>query len=131
MSTVLLTGATGYIGRRLERRQSEREGITLSLLVRNARKLSGRTCQHAQIIEADTFSPEGLRQALTGVDRAVYLIIPWVRARISADLIARVLKIFSPPGGETAGEPRRAGFVSAPNPSASTMYWPISMRPSI
>lgn len=74
MSTVLLTGATGYIGRRLERLLREREGINLRLLVRNARKLSGRTCQHAQIIEADTFSTEGLRQALTGVDTAFYLI---------------------------------------------------------
>ncbi len=74
MPTVLLTGATGYIGRRLERLLREREGINLRLLVRNARKLSSRTCQHAQIIEADTFSPEGLRQALTGVDTAFYLI---------------------------------------------------------
>ena len=37
MPTILLTGATGYIGRRLERALRERPDLRLRLLVRNAR----------------------------------------------------------------------------------------------
>ncbi|MDD2464534.1 MAG: SDR family oxidoreductase [Desulfobulbus sp.] len=74
MRTVLLTGATGYIGRRLEKILRENDNISLRLLVRNAKKLSSKTHQHAQVIEGDTFSPQALRQALQGVDTAFYLI---------------------------------------------------------
>ncbi|MBM9538010.1 SDR family oxidoreductase [Desulfobulbus alkaliphilus] len=74
MHNVLLTGATGYIGRRLEKVLREREDLRLRLLVRNTRKLTEKTRQHAEIIEGDSFSPETLRQALFEVDTAVYLI---------------------------------------------------------
>lgn len=74
MPTILLTGATGYIGRRLEKILRQRQQITLRLLVRNAKKLSTATRQQAEVIEGDTFSPKSLRQALTGVDVAFYLI---------------------------------------------------------
>jgi uncharacterized protein YbjT (DUF2867 family) len=72
--TVLLTGATGYIGRRLEKILREREDIALRLLVRNANKLTSKTRHHAEIIEGDTFSKPALIQALAGVDTAVYLV---------------------------------------------------------
>jgi len=74
MHTVLLTGATGYIGRRLEKILRQRQDISLRLLVRNAKKLSGTTLQQTQVIEGDTFSQQTLRQALQGVDTAYYLI---------------------------------------------------------
>ncbi|MGD9948705.1 MAG: SDR family oxidoreductase [Desulfobulbus sp.] len=74
MHTVLLTGATGYIGRRLEKILRENAHISLRLLVRNAKKLSDKTLKHAQVIEGDTFSLDTLRQALQGVDTAFYLI---------------------------------------------------------
>ena len=74
MHTVLLTGATGYIGRRLEKKLREDDRITLRLLVRNAKKLSSKTRSHAQVIEGDTFSPDTLLHALKGVDTAYYLI---------------------------------------------------------
>ncbi len=74
MTTVLLTGATGYIGRRLEKSLREREDVALRLLVRSARKLTAKTRQHATVIEGDTFNKQSLQQALEGVDTAVYLI---------------------------------------------------------
>ena len=74
MTTVLLTGATGYIGRRLEKTLREREDVALRLLVRSARKLTAKTRQHATVIEGDTFNKQALQQALEGVDTAVYLI---------------------------------------------------------
>lgn len=74
MPTVLLTGATGYIGRRLERLLRKRQGISLRLLVRDARKLATSSHQHAEVVEGDTFGQERLRQALTGVETAFYLI---------------------------------------------------------
>jgi len=72
--TVLLTGATGYIGRRLEKVLREREDITLRLLVRNTKKLTSKTLQHAEVVEGDTFRTPELRQALSGIDTAIYLI---------------------------------------------------------
>lgn len=70
--TVLLTGATGYIGRRLEK--VLREDIALRLLVRNTKKLTSKTLQHAEVVEGDTFRTPELRQALAGIDTAIYLI---------------------------------------------------------
>lgn len=72
--TVLLTGSTGYIGRRLEKVLRERDDLSLRLLVRNARKLTTKTVRHAEVIEGDTFSVPALRRALAGVDTAIYLI---------------------------------------------------------
>ncbi len=71
---VLLTGATGYIGRRLEKVLRENEALALRLLVRNAKKLTPKTRQHAQVVEGDTFSPATLKQALAGIHTAIYLI---------------------------------------------------------
>lgn len=74
MATVLLTGATGYIGRRLERALRENARISLRLLVRNARKLTAKTRLHAEVVEGDSFQEKNLQQALAGVDTAIYLI---------------------------------------------------------
>ncbi|MBV5317358.1 MAG: SDR family oxidoreductase [Desulfobulbaceae bacterium] len=74
MQRVLLTGATGYIGRRLERAIRERNDISLRLLVRNAKKLTAKTRRHAEVMEGDSFHPPILRKALAGCDTAIYLI---------------------------------------------------------
>ena len=74
MPTILLTGATGYIGRRLEKVLRARDDITLRLLVRNTKKLTAKTCQHAEIFEGDSFQIAPLQQAVTGIDTAIYLI---------------------------------------------------------
>lgn len=72
--TVLLTGATGYIGRRLKDRLLERDDIRLRLLVRNPHKLSRSLGQQVEVVAGDSFDHVALQQALTGVDVAYYLI---------------------------------------------------------
>lgn len=71
---VLLTGATGYIGRRLKDRLLGRPGVRLRLLVRNARKLRGDLPPGGDVIEGDTFNPHALRRALEGAETAYYLV---------------------------------------------------------
>lgn len=74
MTNILLTGATGYIGRRLEQTLRQRADVSLRLLVRSARKLTAKTCQHAEVVEGDSFDGKILDQALQGIDTAYYLI---------------------------------------------------------
>lgn len=70
---ILLTGATGYIGRRLMQRLLEDSTVRLRLLVRNVRKM-GTTPPGAEVVEGDTFNKEALKKALHGVDVAYYLV---------------------------------------------------------
>ena len=95
--TVLLSGAAGYIGRRLEKVLREREDIALRLLVRNARMLTSKTLQHAEVVEGDTFLDPELRQALAGIDTAIYLIHSMGTGHNSATSTGSALKIFSTP----------------------------------
>ncbi|NLX17948.1 MAG: SDR family oxidoreductase [Desulfobulbus sp.] len=74
--TVLLTGATGYIGRRFEKILRTRPDIHLRLLVRNAKKFDQNLSPNADVIQGDTFCLPALQQALKGVDTAFYLIQP-------------------------------------------------------
>jgi uncharacterized protein YbjT (DUF2867 family) len=71
---VLLTGATGYIGRRLKEKLLEEENIRLRLFVRNKRKVREKYKDQLEIYEGDTFHVESLQQALEGIDVAYYLI---------------------------------------------------------
>lgn len=73
MKTVLLTGATGFVGRRLLYSLLN-EDIKIKLLVRNKNKLENHILQKCQIYEGDTFNIPVLQEALKGVDVAVYLI---------------------------------------------------------
>ncbi|MCH9812512.1 MAG: SDR family oxidoreductase [Epsilonproteobacteria bacterium] len=70
---ILLTGANGYIGRRLKQKLLN-EKITLRLLVRNVKSLDIELAQKAEIVQGSTFDKESLRQALQDVDIAYYLI---------------------------------------------------------
>ena len=70
---VLLTGSTGYIGRRLKQQLLSDENIELKLLVRNKKSISALN-ENAQIIEGDTFNKESLKEALKDVEVAYYLI---------------------------------------------------------
>lgn len=70
---VLLTGANGYIGRRLKHTLSE-QNISLRLLVRNPKSLDTHVHDHAEIIQGDTFDVPSLERALKGVDVAYYLV---------------------------------------------------------
>lgn len=71
---VLITGATGYIGRRLTRRLLDRNDLRLRLLVRNRQKVQPSVLDKVEVFEGDTFHPETLGPALEGVDTALYLI---------------------------------------------------------
>ncbi len=71
---VLLTGSTGYIGRRLKEKLLEKKDISLRLFARNKKTLSSRSIKNVEVVEGDTFDKEKLREALKDVDIAFYLI---------------------------------------------------------
>ena len=71
---ILITGATGYIGRRLKNRLLAHQDYQLRLFVRNKRKVGESARQSVEIVEGDTFNKEKLAQALVGIDVAFYLI---------------------------------------------------------
>ena len=64
---VLLTGATGYVGRRLlERPGPGTRHIDLRLFVRNAAKVELPPGKKIEIVEGSSFDPEALRRGLPG-----------------------------------------------------------------
>jgi len=71
---VLLTGTTGYIGRRLLDVLAPDPDVRLRLLVRNAAKLNLPPSSTVEIFEGSTFDAEALRRAADGMDTAYYLI---------------------------------------------------------
>lgn len=72
--TVLITGATGYIGRRLTQRLLESQVFDIRLFVRNKNKIQAAIVDRVDIREGTTFDPESLSAALEGVEIAFYLI---------------------------------------------------------
>lgn len=72
---VLLTGSTGYIGRRLKYSLlNSGEKISLRLLVTDIRQVDEDTASRVEIIEGNTFNAGALKKALEGIDTAYYLI---------------------------------------------------------
>lgn len=71
---ILVTGATGYIGRRLEERLLKRKDLAVRIMVRNHNKVLPSVRDRVEIVEGDTFNAEALAQALKGIDTAFYLI---------------------------------------------------------
>jgi len=71
---VLITGATGYIGRRLKHKLLQDPELQVRLFVRNALKVQEKVSRQVEIVEGDTFNLEKLAQALEGIDVAFYLI---------------------------------------------------------
>ena len=71
---ILLTGATGYIGRRLKDHLLERKDISLRLLVRNKDKIRPDVLKKVEVIEGDTFNQAALEDAVRNIDVAYYLI---------------------------------------------------------
>jgi uncharacterized protein YbjT (DUF2867 family) len=72
---VLLTGATGFIGRRLLKDLSSR-GISVRCLVRSARGLPKPfpDSLEAQVVAGDLLQPDTLPSAMEGIDSAYYLV---------------------------------------------------------
>jgi len=71
---ILLTGSTGYIGRRLKDRMIGDPQIRLRLLVRNQKKISENIKKRADVIEANTLDADSLKNVFKGIDTAYYLI---------------------------------------------------------
>jgi uncharacterized protein YbjT (DUF2867 family) len=74
MKNILLTGATGYIGRRLLEKLLNRPDFSVRLLVRNTRKIRSHVPDRVEIIEGDTFDLDVLAKAANGINTAYYLI---------------------------------------------------------
>jgi len=70
--TILLTGATGYIGRRLKRRLLQDPTVKLRLFVKKGQAVSG--AEGIEVAEGSSFDIPSLDAALVGVDTAYYLI---------------------------------------------------------
>src|SRR4051794_28676465 len=69
--TILLTGATGYIGGRLAP-ELLRRGHRVRCLVRRPER--ARLPDGVEVVRGDLVSGEGLREALEGADAAFYLV---------------------------------------------------------
>jgi uncharacterized protein YbjT (DUF2867 family) len=83
--TVLVTGATGYIGGRLAGRLVER-GVAVRVLARDVRRIHGRWWEHhVEVVPGDLFDAASLERALDGVDQAYYLVHSMTNADDYAD----------------------------------------------
>ncbi len=71
---ILLTGATGYIGRRLKQILSADPEVHLRLLVRHPESLSKQISASVAVVRGSTFEPDALKKAMEGIDVAYYLI---------------------------------------------------------
>lgn len=72
-ATILVTGATGYIGGRLAPRLVA-QGYTVRALARDPRRLGSLAAAGVACVAGDVLRPESLAPALAGVDVAYYLI---------------------------------------------------------
>ena len=72
MTTVLLTGATGFVGSRL-RPVLERRGLRVRCLSRDAARAEGRF-PGSEWLQADLADPVAMRKAMQGCDAAYYLV---------------------------------------------------------
>ncbi|QSZ42147.1 DUF2867 domain-containing protein [Sulfurimonas aquatica] len=68
---VLLTGANGYIGRRLKEKLLG-EDVSLRLLARNPKSMTPDV--KVEVVQGDSFDVDSLERALEGIDVAYYLI---------------------------------------------------------
>ncbi|QOG11447.1 SDR family oxidoreductase [Arcobacter sp. FWKO B] len=71
---VLLTGANGYIGRRLKHRLLQDSEVSLRVMVRNKDSLNKTISNDIEIVEGSTFDIDSLKKALDGVHTVYYLI---------------------------------------------------------
>ncbi len=72
--TVLVTGATGYVGGRIVPRLLA-QGYRVRLLARDPERLQGRPwLEQVEVVQGDVLKPETLPAALQGVAAAYYLI---------------------------------------------------------
>ncbi len=70
---ILLTGATGYVGRQFLARL-EAQGRRVRCLARRPEALAGCAGPSTQLVHGDVLDPRSLRAAMEGVDVACYLV---------------------------------------------------------
>jgi uncharacterized protein YbjT (DUF2867 family) len=70
---ILLTGATGYVGRCLLP-ELERRGDAIRCLVRRPEKLAGKTGPRTEVVCGDASDPDTLSRACNGIDVAYWLV---------------------------------------------------------
>ena len=71
--SVLITGATGYIGGRLVP-ILENAAVRLRCLARHPAALTSRVAPTTEVVAGDLFDPASLEGALAGIDVAYYLV---------------------------------------------------------
>ena len=71
--SILLTGATGYVGGRLLSRLEE-QGYRVRCLARNPETLKNRVTKETEIVQGDVLDIDSLQGAFDGVDTCFYLI---------------------------------------------------------
>jgi len=72
--SVLITGATGYIGGRLRRRLEEDGRYRVRCVTRRPAALTSRTAPQTEVFAGDALDPASLAPVMRGVDTAYYLI---------------------------------------------------------
>ena len=77
---ILLTGSTGYIGRRLAAKLIENPDVQLRLFVRNKNKVQFTPSDKLEVFEGNAIQMDSLVEALSGIDVAYYLIPAYVQA---------------------------------------------------
>ncbi len=73
MATILVLGATGYIGRRLVPRLVAK-GHEVRTFVRRPSKAAITGCEHCRIIQGDVLDKASLEGAMDGIDVVYYLV---------------------------------------------------------
>ena len=92
--TILVTGATGYIGGRLVPRLAA-DGRRVRVLVRSRRRALARSwADQVEIVEGDALDPASLAAALEGVATAYYLIHSMSTGAGFHELDARAARAF-------------------------------------
>lgn len=72
--TVLLTGATGYVGGRLLHHLEADRRLRVRCLTRRPEALAGRAGTDTELVQGDVLDSGSLARALRGVDTAYYMI---------------------------------------------------------
>jgi uncharacterized protein YbjT (DUF2867 family) len=72
-ATVLVTGATGYIGGRLVP-ALEASGVPFRCLAQRPAAPESRVSPTTEVVEGDLFDPASLDRALAGIEVAYYLV---------------------------------------------------------
>jgi uncharacterized protein YbjT (DUF2867 family) len=71
---IALTGASGYVGRRLAVRMAANPALRLRLVVRNKAKVADLVRPGVEAVEADMLDAPSLRTALAGAETVYYLV---------------------------------------------------------